>query len=92
MNETLRDREIRRFVELTTLIKQWFEAEEIEVTDFVVGRMAGRIQDIIKQKDTLLMKEVEDMKETAKTTLQFMNRSRYNEACNDFISLIKNHE
>lgn len=44
-----------------------------------------------QQKDSLI-KKVEEMKEIAKTARQFINRSRYNEACDDFISLIKNHE
>ena len=33
-----------RFIELLNLFKQWFADEEMEVSDFVLGRMASRLQ------------------------------------------------
>ena len=36
------------FAQFYTMFKKWFEAEELEVTDFVIGRFASRLQDFIK--------------------------------------------
>ncbi len=33
-----------KFIKLVGLFRQWFEDEELEVTDFVLGRMASRLQ------------------------------------------------
>jgi len=39
-----------KFMETVTAVKSWFDAEKIEVSDLVIGRMAARIEDIILQR------------------------------------------
>lgn len=44
---TLRQRfkDIDKFIELVNLLKAWFATEEMEIDDFVLGRMAKRLLD-----------------------------------------------
>jgi hypothetical protein len=36
------------FIKYVGIVKQWFQDEELEVSDYVIGRMASRIQTLFK--------------------------------------------
>ncbi len=44
MQETKKQKSTERFMELLAVFRQWFTDEDMEVSDFVLGRMASRLQ------------------------------------------------
>ncbi len=38
-----------KFIARLAIVKKWFEDEELEVDDFVIGRMASRLEDFESQ-------------------------------------------
>jgi hypothetical protein len=57
------------FIKYVGIVKRWFKDEELEVSDYVIGRMASRIQTLFKDETKAQLMELLGEKEPETITI-----------------------
>lgn len=80
-----------KFVEMVELTREWFKREELEVSDYVLGHMAKRVQELMQEtlqkRETDILQKIKGLRK--KEIIGQPESYGYNQALDDAIALLQ---